>query len=215
MLQKIEIHGCELLVDLDGSKPWFVPINGLRSMYDRFMQFFPAPEMAVAKRDALISAKQEPEWHPEGDSFVHTLVVMYRAAMFSEVVQYPFLSDILFNSALLHDLEKGSTAKQRDVRGRLRWTAYGHEQAAVRFMHDEEFVKKKLDYPRCIGDCFEPVRYIVGTHMRIKQMPRMKKAKQDIMRQHKWFRLLEEFNKMDTMLVPYVPNAELDVKDFF
>jgi tRNA nucleotidyltransferase (CCA-adding enzyme) len=74
------------------------------------------PELA-----ALIGCPQEPEWHPEGDVWVHTLLVVDEAA---RLVREARLGDadalLVVLAALCHDLGKPATTAVEDGRIRSR-----------------------------------------------------------------------------------------------
>jgi len=79
------------------------------------------PEMA-----ALAGCEQELEWHPEGDVWVHTLLVIDEARRRIEgLARGPALAVML--GAICHDLGKPSTTAFVD--GRIR--SLGHEEAGV------------------------------------------------------------------------------------
>ncbi|RPJ66233.1 MAG: hypothetical protein EHM24_21220, partial [Acidobacteria bacterium] len=79
------------------------------------------PEMA-----ALVGCEQEPEWHPEGDVWVHTLLVIDEARRRIEgLARGPALAVML--GAMCHDLGKPATTAFVD--GRIR--SLGHEEAGV------------------------------------------------------------------------------------
>jgi tRNA nucleotidyltransferase (CCA-adding enzyme) len=79
------------------------------------------PELA-----ALVGCPQEPEWHPEGDVWVHTLLVVDRAR--ERIDDLPRPSQIaLMLGALAHDLGKPSTTAVID--GRIR--SMNHEEEGV------------------------------------------------------------------------------------
>jgi len=83
------------------------------------------PEIA-----ALDGVPQEPEWHPEGDVFVHTchcLDALVGLATWREGT--PHTRRILSLSVLGHDFGKPATTKQAEKRGRLRWVSPEHEAA--------------------------------------------------------------------------------------
>jgi tRNA nucleotidyltransferase (CCA-adding enzyme) len=75
---------------------------------------------------ALVGIPQEPEWHPEGDVFVHTLLVVDRARELIDDLPYAKQVTVML-SALCHDLGKPATTKFEDGRIRSR----GHEEAGV------------------------------------------------------------------------------------
>lgn len=79
------------------------------------------PEMA-----ALIGCEQEPEWHPEGDVWVHTMLVIDRAWPRAADLARP-ARIIVMLGAVCHDFGKPSTTALVD--GRIR--SLGHEEAGV------------------------------------------------------------------------------------
>ena len=75
---------------------------------------------------ALVGCPQEPEWHPEGDVWVHTLMVVDQArARLDDLPRGPAAAMML--GALCHDLGKPATTAVSD--GRIR--SLGHEEAGV------------------------------------------------------------------------------------
>ena len=77
------------------------------------------PEIA-----ALDGVPQEPEWHPEGDVFIHTghcLDALVGLATWRNGT--PHTRRILSLSVLGHDFGKALTTKQAERRGKLRWTS--------------------------------------------------------------------------------------------
>lgn len=73
---------------------------------------------------ALVGVPQNPQWHPEGDVWEHTMRVVDAAAGMRDEAEHPFE---LVLSALCHDLGKATTTELRD--GRI--VSYGHETAGV------------------------------------------------------------------------------------
>lgn len=103
----------ELSKALLKSKTPSVFFRELRRM-GHLKEFFPEIE-------ALIGVEQNPKYHPEGDVFEHTMLVIDAAAELRERAEQP-LPYML--AALMHDLGKiVATEVQED--GRI--TAYGHE----------------------------------------------------------------------------------------
>jgi tRNA nucleotidyltransferase (CCA-adding enzyme) len=74
----------------------------------------------------LIGVPQDPEWHPEGDVFVHTQLVIDRARELIDDLSYPRKVTVML-AALTHDFGKPATTEFID--GRLR--SRGHEEAGV------------------------------------------------------------------------------------
>jgi tRNA nucleotidyltransferase (CCA-adding enzyme) len=80
--------------------------------------------------EALQGVQQDPEWHPEGDVWVHTFWVVNAAGLIAERegLEGDDKAALLF-TALLHDTAKPQTTVLREKHGKMRWTAYGHEEA--------------------------------------------------------------------------------------
>ena len=76
--------------------------------------------------EALAGCPQEPEWHPEGDVWVHTLMVVDQARAMNNDLERPRLITVML-AALAHDLGKPATTQVID--GRIR--SLDHEQAGV------------------------------------------------------------------------------------
>jgi tRNA nucleotidyltransferase (CCA-adding enzyme) len=74
----------------------------------------------------LIDVPQDPEWHPEGDVFVHTLLTVNRAREMIEGLPYPKKVSVML-AALAHDFGKPSTTEFLEGR----WRSRGHEEAGV------------------------------------------------------------------------------------
>lgn len=75
---------------------------------------------------ALKGVPQEPEWHPEGEVFEHTLLVCDHARVLIEDLDYPRQVTLML-AALCHDVGKPATTEF--VEGRIR--SRGHEEAGV------------------------------------------------------------------------------------
>ena len=74
----------------------------------------------------LVGCEQEPEWHPEGDVWVHTLMVIDKARALNGDLDRPRLATVMLG-AVCHDLGKPATTAFVD--GRIR--SIDHEQAGV------------------------------------------------------------------------------------
>lgn len=75
---------------------------------------------------ALVDCPQEPEWHPEGDVWIHTLMVADEARGRLDGLDHP-RAVVMMLSALCHDMGKPATTRVED--GRIR--SKGHEEAGV------------------------------------------------------------------------------------
>ncbi len=75
---------------------------------------------------ALVGCPQEPEWHPEGDVWVHTLLVVDQAR--TRIDDLPRAGQVaVMLGAVCHDLGKPATTAVID--GRIR--SLGHEEAGI------------------------------------------------------------------------------------
>ena len=79
------------------------------------------PEIA-----SLVDVPQDPEWHPEGDVFVHTLLTIDRARELIEALSYPRKVTVML-AAVAHDFGKPPTTAFLEGR----WRSRGHEEAGV------------------------------------------------------------------------------------
>jgi len=75
---------------------------------------------------SLIGVPQDAEWHPEGDVFVHTKLVIDRARELVDDLPYPKQVAVML-AALAHDFGKPATTEFIDER----WRSRGHEEAGV------------------------------------------------------------------------------------
>jgi tRNA nucleotidyltransferase (CCA-adding enzyme) len=75
---------------------------------------------------SLIEVPQDPEWHPEGDVYIHTLLTVDRARELIDDLPYPKQVTVML-AALCHDFGKPATTEF--VEGRLR--SREHEEAGV------------------------------------------------------------------------------------
>lgn len=97
------------------------PSIGLKLLYDVgvFRQLFPEIE-------ALVGVPQEPEWHPEGDVDVHTMMVADEARKLIDDLDYSRKVAVMLG-AVCHDLGKPPTTEFAEGRIRSR----GHDEAGV------------------------------------------------------------------------------------
>jgi tRNA nucleotidyltransferase (CCA-adding enzyme) len=97
------------------------PSIGLRWLYDLGVVDQIFPELA-----SLVGVPQEPDWHPEGDVDVHTLMVVDEARKLIDDLPYGRQVAVMLG-ALCHDLGKPPTTEFVDGRVRSR----GHDEAGV------------------------------------------------------------------------------------
>ena len=89
---------------------------------------------------ALVGCAQEPEWHPEGDVWVHTLMVVDEARGAIDDLDRP-RKVIVMLGAVCHDLGKPPTTRVID--GRIR--SLGHEEAGVERAAVLDRAERELD----------------------------------------------------------------------
>ncbi len=97
------------------------PSRGLRLLREWGMLERVAPELLPLK-----DTPQDPEWHPEGDVWTHTLLAVDCAVEETERLDHPQALTVML-AALCHDLGKPSTTQFEEGR----WRSRGHEEAGV------------------------------------------------------------------------------------
>jgi tRNA nucleotidyltransferase (CCA-adding enzyme) len=91
-----------------------------------WLREFRAVDRLFPELKALIDVPQEPEWHPEGDVWIHTLLTADRARELIDDLPYPKQMTVML-AALAHDFGKPATTAFVDGRMRSR----EHEEAGV------------------------------------------------------------------------------------
>ena len=86
--------------------------------------------------DALFGVPQPPEWHPEVDSGIHTIMVLEQSAKLCDDVDVRF-------AALVHDLGKATTRQSELPRH------HGHEARSVKLVNS---LSDRLPVPRACRD---------------------------------------------------------------
>ena len=124
----------------------------------------------------LINCPQNPEWHPEGDVWVHTLMVVDNAAYLREHVDEAHRLSYMY-AALLHDIGKPSTTVLPLC------TAHGHDEAG------KPLARQFLERLTTDSKLLEEVPSLVGLHMRPGQLHRSEAKQGAWKRLHNLFRL--------------------------
>jgi poly(A) polymerase len=108
----------------------------------------------------LIGCEQPPQWHPEGDVYIHTLIMldMLDAAAPLE----------LCLATLLHDIAKPPT-RSVDLDGRIRFN--GHDSLGAEMC---EQILSRLKYPNAI---IRDATHMVSRHMQFMNVQQMRNAK--------------------------------------
>jgi poly(A) polymerase len=108
------------------------------------------PEVAVMK-----GTGQSPDYHPEGNVFAHTLLLLSHLDAPSETLAY---------GCLLHDVAKPVCLRQEADR----ITFYGHTEKGAEMAEE---ILKRLKRARAVS---ERVSYLVRNHLRHVQAPQMR-----------------------------------------
>jgi len=129
-------------------------VRGFDLLVDSGLMAQVLPEILVLK-----GVEQPPQWHPEGDVFIHTRLML---SLLPEMVSEP-----LVLSVLLHDIAKPATFTV-DETGRIRFN--GHDKLGA-VMTGE--ILRRLKFP---NDVIEPTQVAVEHHMVFKDVKKMKKS---------------------------------------
>jgi tRNA nucleotidyltransferase (CCA-adding enzyme) len=106
--------------------------------------------------EAIVGVQQDPQWHPEGDVWTHTLHVCDAAAKVAEREQLAGEDRIVvLLAALCHDLGKATHTHFENGR----WHAYGHEVGGV---EPTKAFLERIGCPIAIQDLIVP---LVADHL--------------------------------------------------
>ena len=108
----------------------------------------------------LHGVAQPPEWHPEGDVWVHTMLLLQKL--------HPGCSLTLAWGALLHDIGKPATYQVEPVTNRIRFN--GHVEVGVRIAED---ILARL---RFSNDDSAQILALIKNHMRFGDVRSMKES---------------------------------------
>ena len=109
---------------------------------------------------ALQGCEQPPQWHPEGDVFVHTRIAL-------SLLESPPLHLAL--AVLLHDIAKPPTQTWDEEAKRFRFNGHDREGAKM-----AEGILRRLRYP---NQTIEEVSFMVSRHMKFMHVQEMRTAK--------------------------------------
>ncbi len=132
------------------------------------------PEIAAMK-----GVEQPPEFHPEGDVFTHTLLML-------EALHNPSLT--LAYAVLLHDVGKPATQTFED---RIRFNF--HDKVGARLAEE---IGRRL---RLSSAQIERIVWLVGQHMRLAFVPEMRESKRKRFARHEGFEELVELCRIDCL----------------
>jgi tRNA nucleotidyltransferase (CCA-adding enzyme) len=97
------------------------PSIGFQLLYD-----WGTVEQLFPELQSLVDVPQEPEWHPEGDVDIHTMMVIDEARKLIDGLDHGRQVAVMLG-ALCHDLGKPPTTEFIDER----WRSRGHDEAGV------------------------------------------------------------------------------------
>jgi len=130
------------------------PEQALDMLYDTGLLAVLLPEV-----EAMRGIAQPPQFHPEGDVYEHTRLMLKAMALPNELIAW---------SVLLHDVAKPLTYFV-DETGRIRF--FGHEQKGARM------TKKIMSRLRFSKNAIDRVSRAVKNHMRFASVLKMRKDK--------------------------------------
>lgn len=158
-----------------------------------------APQIILDKLADCKTLRENPQWHPEDNTYEHIRIVTERALGTND--------PNLYLTGLLHDICKHDTHYINPKTGFP--TSPGHELAAIRLMERNSDIQ---DFISKIGGNFATVHYLVKEHMRVKQIGVMRKSKVDAIVNHPLYPYLACFTKFDSMFTPDEVITELQKK---
>ena len=109
----------------------------------------------------LVGCEQPPQFHPEGDVFVHTRMLIEQL--------HPNAELTLVLGALLHDIGKPATYSYDEEAGRIRFN--GHAEVGARMTQE---ILGRLKFP---NDTVSQVHSLVAQHMDFMNVQQMRRAK--------------------------------------
>lgn len=128
----------------------------------------------------LIGCEQPPQWHPEGDVYVHTRIAL------NLLGEAPLP---LCLAVLLHDIGKPATQTWDEEAQRFRFN--GHESLGAEMA---EIIMRRLRYSKQI---IEEVSFMVGRHMRFMHVQDMRTAKLKRFMSAETFPMEQELHRVD------------------
>ncbi|MGC4017541.1 MAG: CCA tRNA nucleotidyltransferase [Luteolibacter sp.] len=110
---------------------------------------------------ALIGCEQPPQWHPEGDVYTHTCIML-------EMLPADASLELCL-AVLLHDIAKPPTFTIDPEENRIRFN--GHDALGAEMAEE---ILRRLKYP---NDVIDAVRPMVARHMQFMNVQKMRVAK--------------------------------------
>ena len=130
----------------------------------------------------LVNCKQDPKWHPEGDVFTHTELMLRNAG--KNLVN----NKVLAWAIILHDIGKPATFAINE-HGRI--TAHGHAEVG------SKMAREILENLRFDSKTLEQIVWLVDNHMRMFDVQKMKQATRMKLIANENFDNLLELHRLD------------------
>ena len=131
--------------------------NGLKMLHESGLLKFILPEV-----EQLFGQEQPPAYHPEGDVFTHTVLMLNGMKNPSVPLAY---------SVLLHDIGKPATAEKTvEPDGSERWRFHGHAKTGAEIA---EQILKRLKLP---GRDIDVATHCIRNHMHFMDVQKMRKS---------------------------------------
>ncbi|EDY84487.1 tRNA nucleotidyltransferase/poly(A) polymerase family protein [Verrucomicrobiia bacterium DG1235] len=134
--------------------------HGLRALVaSGWLRYFP-------ELNALRSLPQDPEWHPEGDAWTHTLYcldALVRDTDWSSLAEAE--RGVLAFGVLCHDLGKARCTRWALKRGEKHWISPGHDSQSV-WLAEQFFNKMRAPH-----ELRDKVMALVGNHHFLNTVP--------------------------------------------
>lgn len=159
-----------ILAELNRALKTNKPSIFFRSLQQADLLTVTFPEIA-----RLIGKTQPKEFHPEGDAFEHTMLVLDEVAKITNSVRARFC-------ALVHDLGKGLTPKQMEPHH------YGHEITGITVL---DSWNKRMIMPR---DWLQAGKFVIKEHMRAPRLSKPAKILNLLLAINKEKITTDEFN---------------------
>lgn len=150
---------------------------GFRTLQDFGFWSYILPQVSELKK-----CNQDPKWHPEGDVFVHTQLMLENAG--ENLRNNPVLAWAI----IMHDIGKPATYAVNE-KGRI--TAHGHAEVGAR-MAAELLPKLRFD-----NKTIEKIVWIVENHMKLFDFKNMKQATRMKLIANENFDNLLELHRLD------------------
>ena len=151
-------------------------------------------DVTYPQLQALAGAEQDPRYHPEGDAFDHTMLVIDRAAAASDRPEVRF-------AALVHDIGKGLV----HIGDRPHY--YGHDRLGLTALEDWN---RRMPLPSLWRTC---AKFAIAEHMRVSRISRPGKIT-DFLTRLRWHPIGIDGMSAVTLadahrLPPFLMNAEV------